>query len=105
MTHQIGMFDAIPVSRPSNPDTSHEAEESINKTGSRTTQCSEIFSVLKSNPGKLSGEIADITGLGMHVTSRRLADLKNKGLIFQGQHRVYSHTGRKQVSWWPVKGD
>jgi len=105
MTHQIGMFDAIPVSRPSDPDTSHEAEETINKTGSRITQCNTIFLVLKSSPGKLAGEIADSTGLGMHVTSRRLADLKNRGLIFQGQPRTYFQTGRKQVSWWPVKED
>lgn len=89
-----------PVSRSSNPNTSREAEKSINKSGSRNTQCNQILVVVKDNPGAVSGEIADITGMGMHITSRRLADLKNKGSIFQGQPRTYEKSGRKQVSWW-----
>ena len=91
-----------PASRSSDPSTSHEAEKSINKSGSRNTQCNQIFVVVKDNPGAVSGEVADITGMGMHITSRRLADLKNKGIIFQGQTRTYEKSGRKQVSWWPL---
>ena len=91
-----------PASRSSDPNTSREAEKSINKSGSRSTQCNQILVVVKGNPGAVSGEIADITGMGMHITSRRLADLKNKGIIFQGQPRTYEGSGRKQVSWWPT---
>jgi hypothetical protein len=90
-----------PISRSSDPGTSHEAEKSINKSGSRNTQCNQILVVVKDKPGLVSGEIADFTGMGMHVTSRRLADLKNRELIFQGKSRTYEGSGRKQVSWWP----
>ena len=91
-----------PVSRRDNPMTSFEAEASINMDGSRKTQCRYILDVVMATEGRVAGEIGEATGYGMHITSRRLADLKNVGLIRQGLPRIWEGSGRKQSTWWPV---
>ena len=92
----------VPVSRRDNPITSYGAEASINAGGSRQTQCRYILDTVKETEGRVAGEIGEATGYGMHITSRRLADLKNLGLIRQGVPRVWEGSGRRQVTWWPV---
>jgi len=91
-----------PVSRRDNPLTSYKAEASINEDGSRRTQCRYILDAVRATEGRVAGEIAEVTGYGMHITSRRLSDLKNIGLIRQGLPRIWEISGRHQVTWWPV---
>ena len=91
-----------PVSRRGGPPTSFEAEAAINADGSRQTQCRYILDVVLATEGRVAGEIGEATGYGMHITSRRLADLKNIGLIRQGLPRIWAVSGRRQVTWWPV---
>ena len=88
-----------PAARTTDPITSREAEASLG--GARQTHCSRILQVVRTQPGLVSGEIAQITGLGMHITSRRLADLKNQDIIGQSGARVWSGSGRRQGQWWP----
>jgi hypothetical protein len=107
----MAIFDPrrIPVSRRDNPLTSFEAEASINERGSRQTQSQRILAAVTLAEGQVAGEIGEATGYGMHITSRRLADLKNVGIIRQGQPRFYAGSGRRQVTWWlirePVQGE
>jgi len=91
-----------PASRAGNPATSYEAETSIDRDGSRRSQCQNILDSVLETEGRVAGEIAHTTGYGMHITSRRLADLKNLGLIRQGLPRTWEGSGRRQVTWWPV---
>ena len=91
-----------PITRTGDPITSYEAETVVNETGSRRSQCDNIYTVVLENPGRTAGEIAVTTGYGMHITSGRLADLKNRGLARQGQSRVWEGSGRRQVTWWAV---
>ena len=67
-----------PVSRRENPETSHEAENAINASGSRVSHCDQIYSVVEAEPGLTAGQIGVMSGYGMHITSRRLADLKTE---------------------------
>ena len=92
-----------PVSRRENPETSQEAENAINASGSRASHCDQIYSVVEAEPGLTAGQIGVMSGYGMHITSRRLADLKNRGRVRQGQPRIWEGSGRKQVTWWPVE--
>mgnify|MGYP003151261642 CR=1 FL=1 len=77
-----------PVSRSSDPGTSHEAEKSINKDSTSEKN------------GLTTGEIGQLVG-NMDGWWKRLSDLKNLGLILQGTPKVWSGTGRKQSTWWP----
>ena len=92
-----------PVSHRDDPETSQEAEDSINASGSRASHCDQIYSVVEAEPGLTAGQIGVMSGYGMHITSRRLADLKNRGRVRQGQTRVFEGSGRRQVTWWPVE--
>ena len=91
-----------PVSRRDNPVTSFEAEAVINADGTRQTQCRYILDTVTATEGQVAGEIGEATGYGMHITSRRLADLKNLGMIRQGLPRKWDGSGRRQVTWWPI---
>jgi len=90
-----------PISRPTDPLTSHEAEAVITDRGSRRSHCDEIYALVKDNPGLTAGEIGILTE-GMDGYWKRLSDLKNDGLIRQDQPRVWDGSGRKQVTWWPI---
>ena len=107
INHRCTPNEWSPASRTTDPMTSHEAEAVVTETGSRSTQCDNIYAVIADTPGLVAGEIAEVTSYGMHITSRRLADLKNRGLARQGQPRVWAGSGRKQVTWWliPKQGE
>ena len=92
-----------PATHRNDPATSQEAENAINASGSRASHCDQIYSVVEAEPGLTAGQIGVMSGYGMHITSRRLADLKNRGRVRQGQTRVFEGSGRRQVTWWPVE--
>jgi len=92
-----------PASHRNDPETSQEAENAITASGSRASHCDQIYSVVEAEPGLTAGQIGVMSGYGMHITSRRLADLKNRGRVRQGQPRVFEGSGRRQVTWWPVE--
>ena len=92
----------VPVTRASDPISSFEAEAKIN-TDTRMRQCQTLLKIIQDSGGGLvAGEIGEQTGFGMHITCRRLADLKNQGLARQGEPRVWEGSGRRQATWWPV---
>ena len=93
------------VSRRGNPQTSFEAEEAINKDGSRATHASVVLGIIQSEPGLTTGEVGDTSGLGQMETRKRISDLKNMGMIFAGDVRVWKPSGRKQSTWWPISKD
>ena len=93
------------VSRRDNPETSFEAEEAINKDGSRVTHLSVVLGVIESQPGLTTGEVGDASGLGQMETRKRISDLKNMGMIFAGDVRVWEASGRNQSTWWPISKD
>ena len=93
------------VSRRDNPQTSFEAEEAINKAGARVTHLSVVLGVIESQPGLTTGEVGDASGLGQMETRKRISDLKNMGMIFAGDVRVWEASGRNQSTWWPISKD
>jgi len=88
------------VSRSTDPQTSHEAEDHINKSGSRSKQVAKFLNAVREHEGATSGELAEAVGLTMYEASKRLADLENAGKIRKGEPRVWEGSGRKQSTWW-----
>jgi hypothetical protein len=91
-----------PASRLNNPQTSSEAELEMNESGSRETHVRKVLKIVTDQPGLITGEIGELSGLGHMETRKRLSDLKNKELIYQGKSRVWEHTKRNQASWYPA---
>ena len=96
-----------PATHRNDPETSQEAENAINASGSRSSQCDHIFVVVKDNPGLTAGAIGVLTEDMIELVGaavwKRLSDLKTQGRVRQGQTRVFEGSGRRQVTWWPVE--
>ena len=90
--------------RSTDPFTSHAAAceaEASGRAGAQREVC--LAEVLK-NPGKTAAEIAVATGLERHAPSRRLPELRDAGLVMNGEARVCAVTGRMSITWFPAKG-
>ena len=48
--------------------------------------------------------IAIACGLERHVPSRRLPELRDQGMIVNGESRICDATGRLSMTWHPAKG-
>ena len=93
--------DLPPIVRAGNPATSQLAATEITESGERQTLMRLALRHVRGHPGQTAGEIGDGTGLGHMRVERRLSDLKNKGLLTQGNHRQWH--GKAQVTWWLVE--
>ncbi|MCK5127675.1 MAG: MarR family transcriptional regulator [candidate division Zixibacteria bacterium] len=90
-----------PASRSSDPHTSHEAEEFINKTGIRESQQMEVLAWLKLLPGHTSRELAMISGIDRYIVARRLPELAPMHAE-KGEARKCNDSGRQAITWYPV---
>jgi predicted HTH transcriptional regulator len=88
------------VSRRDDPVSSHLAEREINRSGSRKTQQIIIYELVKMYPGSTSRELTQWCDLDRYQIARRLADLKNMGLVRQGPVRNCRIGGRPSVTWF-----
>tara|TARA_Y100000310_G_scaffold171370_1_gene171551 strand:+ start:307 stop:648 length:342 start_codon:yes stop_codon:yes gene_type:complete len=91
-----------PASYADDPVTSHEAEAVHTATGVRQTHAGKLLEIVRVRPGLITSELGEVSELGHMETRKRLSDLKNMNLIYQGQARMWQGSGRKQSSWWPV---
>ena len=98
-------IEDVPGARASDPSTSWAAVAVINEDGSRRTQGQIVLSIVRRHPGLTTGEISERFFDGSMRSSKRLADLKNLGLVKHGVPREFKGSGRKQVTWWPVAID
>jgi len=83
------------------PLTSHDAAEQHHTSGKRATNKATCLKAVISQPGHTSAEIGEITGLGRHEAARRLADLRNDGLVRQEGRRKCLVCRNSSVLWYP----
>jgi len=95
-------WPGVPVSRSGNPSTSFDAEEAITRSGARSTHAALLYRIIRDDPGLTTGEIGELSGLGQMATRKRLSDLKNAMLVYQGRTRMWTRTRRLHVTWWPT---
>ncbi|MDH4201382.1 MAG: winged helix-turn-helix domain-containing protein [Phycisphaerae bacterium] len=91
-------------SRRTDPVTSHQAAHEVEKSGRAASHRAMCLASVNMRPGQTAAEIAVHTGLERHAPSRRLPELRDQGLIANGQSRVCTATGRLSLVWLPVAG-
>ena len=94
------ILDQPSASRREDPISSHLAEKEINQSGSRKSQQIIIYELVKQYPGSTSRELTQWCELDRYQIARRLADLKNMGLVEQGPIRNCRIGGRPSVIWF-----
>jgi predicted HTH transcriptional regulator len=87
------------LARNTDPSTSHEAVERIEASGKRATHKESLLKAVQAVPRQTSAEYANLVGLERHEAARRLADLKNDGLVEQVDKRVCVVRGTKAMIW------
>jgi len=105
-------FQDIAASHHGDPIPSLMAEDSMNTTGVRVTQCLEILEVIRRHPGQTRGELAFIMAeddagdeevLYLRI-ARRVSDLKKAGLVYEHGTRycLRRHRTMTIISAMPV---
>jgi predicted HTH transcriptional regulator len=93
-----------PLASPADPMTSIDAGEAHAKNGRLSSNCKVALQLVILYPGMTAVELFNAQGdagaMQRHEMSRRLADLKNAGLVKQGEPRVCEFAGTKQVTWY-----
>jgi hypothetical protein len=91
-------------SRRTDPITSHKAAQQAETSGRAASQRAVCLASVNIHPGQTAAEIAVQTGLERHVPSRRLPELRDRGIVVNGGARICSVTGRSSMIWLPAQG-
>lgn len=87
--------------RREDPATSHEAAEGVEASGKANDQRSLCLERVRRYPGETAAEIAAALHIERHIPSRRLPELRDAGLVKNGQTRVCGVMGRQSMTWIP----
>jgi len=91
--------------RSTDPDTSHSAAFEVETTGKADTQRRACLEEVATNPGQTAAEIAVACDLERHVPSRRLPELRDTGMIQNGEKRDCRVMKRASMTWYLVEAD
>ncbi len=94
------LLSKTPVSRSTDPESSHLAEDEINSTSLRSYQQRQVLDAVRRKPGATARELAEQFGLDRYVVSRRLPELE-PAYIQRGNLRGCMVGGRLSMTWWP----
>ena len=89
-------------SRQTDPTTSHHAARESELSGRAASQRAICLAWVNSHPGQTAAEIARAVGLERHAPSRRLPELRKRGVITNGDVRTCTVTGRQSMTWLAV---
>ena len=87
------------ATRSGDPWTSRAAEREHTDSGKRQTQAELVLEHARRSPGLTGTMLGLRTGLGQVPTVRRFNDLRQKGLVRQGEARKGLHR-TSEVTWW-----
>jgi hypothetical protein len=113
MTDPSTLFDMPPAAATNDPATSHDAAREVTRSGARGEHCRRVLKMVQAHQGLTAVELHnDQTGdfdpdaepLDRHEISRRLADLKNVGLVRQGPSRPCRIKHRVMSTWFAIGG-
>ena len=91
--------------RKTDPFTSHVAAREAESSGRASGQRRICLEEVTRRPGRTAAEIAVAIHLERHVPSRRLPELRDAGLIYNGEARICQVTGRKSLTWFPTSAE
>ena len=81
------------------PVSSFSAARELVESGHHGKQCTGVLLALVDNPGVTSRELADISGIDVHVIGRRLPDLEKGGVVSRGTIRKCKSGNRLAMTW------
>ena len=90
------------LARNTDPDSSHLVANWLDAEGISFKQCEKVLMALKNFEGTTSAELAKRSKFDRHLVARRLSDLKNKNLVYQGESKKCSVNNRSSVTWWTL---
>ena len=90
-----------PAHRNTDPTTSVEAAKNITDSGDRASLMMRCLCYVQDYPDQTAGEISAGLGLNSWQVSKRLSDLKNRGLISPSGVKLFE--SRKQQTWREVQ--
>jgi predicted transcriptional regulator len=88
--------------RATDPATSRIAAEKVTRTTAQSNRAI-LLAAVEQHPGRTAVELAALTGVDRHMASRRLADLRNAGKVYNGPERACSVAGSVMMTWWTVR--
>lgn len=102
---QPDLFHQPPVgaasARATDPATSHLAARRAEASGAAGCARERIEYYVGQRPGLTAAEIAEALQMERHVPSRRLPELRELGLVHNGEARKCRATGSLSMTWWP----
>lgn len=101
-TAQMSMFSSTPASRSTDPESSHEAESEITRSGARASQQHKVLAMVRKWPGRTSRELAALANLDRYMIARRLPEL-TPIKVRRGEMKQCTIAQKKAVTWWPVE--
>lgn len=96
-------IEATPRARNTDPDTSHQAAAMMRDTGTAKKHGQIVYEQIIAGPGRTAGELAAFCPFDSAEVTRRIADLRESGLVESRDSRKCSVKGRKMQTHWPVK--
>ena len=103
MERQTEMFPHH-AARNSDIGTSHESGAEITHSGKRRTDMMQVHSAVCKWPGRTARELAEVSGLPHTQCHKRLADLKNAGVVYQGEKTTCAISKRSAMRWYNLLG-
>ncbi|MFW5829721.1 MAG: MarR family transcriptional regulator [Planctomycetota bacterium] len=88
--------------RLTDPSTSQEAAAATEASGRAGTHRALCLSAVRAQPGLTAAEIANAVGLERHEPSRRLPELRERGLVRNGPERQCRIQGTRSITWFPT---
>lgn len=92
----------ITSARNTDPSTSHDAARAMDRSGRARLQRQRCLRAVLAMPGRTAAEIALVTGMERHAPSRRLPELRDAGLLVNGEARICTARGLRSLTWYPA---
>lgn len=94
-----------PLSRNSDPMSSHRGADRITKSGKLEGQCKLVYEALKRFPLHTARELSHESGLDYIIIQKRLTVLERRGLaVRRGERRCKVSTTGINVTQWEANG-
>lgn len=91
------------LARATDPTTSRAAAAMMDASGAAADHRAQCLAEVRRQPGQTAAEIAQAIGLERHEPSRRLPELRDASLVYNGLSRVCRVQGHRSMTWWPTE--
>ena len=93
----VNPWPLSPAHRNNDPQTAAQSDTEVTESGQRSSLMDRCLWYIQDNPDQTAGEISKGLGLNSWQVSKRLSDLKNKGVIAPSGERLFKN--RRQQTW------